>query len=82
MEYKGKLYGKVGETYFPLEATSEDFDKLKEANKAYEELCDTVKYVINNEPGFNHRKTELYLNSIRLAFLLPLTKIQSIKNQH
>lgn len=35
MKYEGKLYGKVGKVYFPLEATAEDFDNneilLKEA---------------------------------------------------
>lgn len=30
MKYEGKLYGKVGKTYFPLMNTSEDFDKIKE----------------------------------------------------
>ena len=37
MEYKGKLYGKVGKSYFPLEATSEDFDNLQNKVKEYEE---------------------------------------------
>jgi hypothetical protein len=35
MKYEGKLYGRVGKHYFPLEATSDDFDNalllLKEA---------------------------------------------------
>ena len=29
MEYKGKLYGKVGKHYFPLVMDSDDVDKLK-----------------------------------------------------
>lgn len=29
MEYKGKLYGKVNQSYFPLEATTDDFENLK-----------------------------------------------------
>lgn len=33
MEYKGKLYGKVHKSYFPLIETTEDFDRLKEAEK-------------------------------------------------
>ena len=37
MEYQGKLYGKVGKSYFPLEATSEDFDNLQNKLKEYEE---------------------------------------------
>jgi hypothetical protein len=28
MKYEGKLYGKVGKHYFPLEATSDDVDNL------------------------------------------------------
>jgi hypothetical protein len=28
MEYLGKLYGKVGKTYFPLNMTAEDVDEL------------------------------------------------------
>jgi hypothetical protein len=30
MKYKGKLYGKVGKHYFPLEATSHDVDMRME----------------------------------------------------
>ena len=37
MEYQGKLYGKVGKSYFPLEATLEDFDNLQNKLKEYEE---------------------------------------------
>lgn len=29
MEYKGKLYGRVGEIYFPLMETSEDVERMK-----------------------------------------------------
>ena len=29
MEYKGKLYAKVGRHYFPLTETTDDIDKLK-----------------------------------------------------
>ena len=29
MEYKGKLYGKVNKSYFPLEATTDDFEALQ-----------------------------------------------------
>jgi len=44
MEYKGKLYGKIGKYYFPLEQTAEDIDNMKkliefyqsEENKPYE----------------------------------------------
>lgn len=32
MEYKGQLYGKLGKTYFPMEATSDDFDRNIEEN--------------------------------------------------
>lgn len=29
MEYKGKLYGKVGNTYFPLLKTTDDIEALE-----------------------------------------------------
>jgi uncharacterized protein YllA (UPF0747 family) len=29
MQYKGKLYGKVGNSYIPLESTTEDYDYLE-----------------------------------------------------
>lgn len=29
MEYHGKLYGKAGNSYFPLEATTSDFEALQ-----------------------------------------------------
>jgi len=49
MEYSGKLFGKVGNKYFPLESTTEDFEclqknigqlesKLKIAEKALNEI--------------------------------------------
>jgi hypothetical protein len=30
MQYQGKLFGKVGKAYFPLELTTTDVDKLQE----------------------------------------------------
>lgn len=36
MEYKGKLYGKVNKLYFPLEATTDDWDVLEEKVKIIE----------------------------------------------
>lgn len=44
MEYKGPLYGKVGRTYFPLQETSEDFDKLK---SDFKELYEKSKAIID-----------------------------------
>lgn len=29
MEYQGTLYGRVGEFYFPLQATSQEFEDLQ-----------------------------------------------------
>jgi len=39
MEYKGKLYGKVGKSYFPLEETTEDFELLKKRVLELQEEC-------------------------------------------
>jgi hypothetical protein len=33
MEYKGKLYGKVGKAYLPLLKTTDDFERLEKENK-------------------------------------------------
>jgi hypothetical protein len=37
MEYKGKLWGKEGNEYFPLQETSEDVDKMKAKLKELEQ---------------------------------------------
>jgi len=37
MQYKGKLYGKIGGKYFDLEKTADDFDKLE--SQLYVEEC-------------------------------------------
>ena len=52
MEYKGKLYGKVHKSYFPLEATTDDFEALqtniellkKKLQVAEKALNDIVKW--------------------------------------
>lgn len=43
MEYKGKLYGKVGNSYFPLLATSDDFDKLKAKEKTFDKMLEYLQ---------------------------------------
>ena len=50
MEYKGKLYGKLGHKYFDTAKTSEDWDKMEDEIKLLKEqlntkkLCGTCKY--------------------------------------
>jgi hypothetical protein len=46
MEYKGKLYGKVHKSYFPLEATTDEWDAmvkriafLEAENQALRQSC-------------------------------------------
>lgn len=47
MEYNGKLYGKVGKTYFPLLETTEDFDKIKsDAKKLKKENTSLREYIL------------------------------------
>jgi nucleoid-associated protein YejK len=54
MEYKGKLYGKVGDIYFELLETSEDVDRLKEQN---EKLLSAIKGIIPMaEFSYEHSK--------------------------
>ena len=43
MEYKGHLFGKVGKHYFPLMATSEDFENLQNRVKELEAELQQIK---------------------------------------
>ena len=43
MEYKGKLYGKVGNSYFPLTETTEDIENIKLKNEYYNKLLDKIE---------------------------------------
>lgn len=48
MDYKGKLYGKIGNKYFDTSYTSDDYDKLTIENKEMNEqlrlhsVCNSV----------------------------------------
>lgn len=42
MKYIGKLYGKVGNSYFLLEETADDFDKLKEKSYLTDKLAEKL----------------------------------------
>lgn len=54
MEYKGKLYGKVYKSYFPLLETTEDIDRLKNLNaELLEALKDTYKVLKNLREIYN-----------------------------
>ena len=48
MEYKGKLYGKVNRTYFPLEATTEDFEGLQNGNEILKRKLQVAEKALNN----------------------------------
>jgi hypothetical protein len=52
MEYQGKLYGKVGKTYFPLIKTTDDFDKIESEKQ---ELIKMVELLVDRleENGFS-----------------------------
>jgi len=54
MEYKGKLYGKVGKHYFPLEATSNDFDNMQKQNTEMLEIL-----IRGDATSFENMKTEI-----------------------
>ncbi len=60
MEYKGKLYGKVGKTYFPLLKTASEVDKLEKENAEMLEMLkfhvdglDLSDFEFYNKYGFN-----------------------------
>ena len=45
MEYKGKLYGKVGDSLVPLEATTDDFERLEKQQEQHDrELIELINY--------------------------------------
>lgn len=48
MEYKGKLYGKVGKSYFPLEATKEDFEGFKNGNEFLKQKLQVAEKALND----------------------------------
>ena len=43
MEYKGKLYGKIGNKYFDTSHTAEDWDKLTDRIKELEQQLQVSK---------------------------------------
>lgn len=48
MEYKGKLYGKVGKSLIPLEATTDDFEGLGNGNKVLKEKLQVAEKALND----------------------------------
>lgn len=42
MNYKGKLYGKVRDVYYPLIETSEDFEKMKNRINELKNACNNA----------------------------------------
>ena len=47
MEYEGKLYGKVGKSYFPLEVSTEDVDGLKNNNELLKQKLQVAEKALN-----------------------------------
>ena len=48
MEYKGKLYGKIGNKYFDTSKTSDDYDNLDQQNKQLLEDIEQLKNKVSN----------------------------------
>ena len=48
MEYKGKLYGKVGDNYIPLEATTDDIEKMQDAIEIADKLVIDLHFLLAN----------------------------------
>jgi len=59
MEYKGKLYGKVGKHYFPLEATSNDFDNMQKQNTEMLKMLEKVLKENHCTPDLDKEINEL-----------------------
>jgi hypothetical protein len=62
MEYKGKLYGKVGEQVFPLLNTTDDWEKMENRIKELEAENEALKRTDLNVARIN----DMYKN-VRLA---------------
>lgn len=48
MEYKGKLYGKVGKSLIPLEATTDDFEGLENGNELLKKKLQVAEKALND----------------------------------
>lgn len=48
MEYNGKLYGKVDKSYFPLEATTKDFECLEKSIEEYKHKLQIAEKALND----------------------------------
>ena len=57
MEYKGKLYGKVGSVYFSMAQTSEDIDQLQSDKDKLTEDFNTITQALNKQENIN---TEIF----------------------
>lgn len=53
MEYKGRLYGKVNNSYFPLEATTETFDALESRVKLLEKKLNIAEKALSDIAKWN-----------------------------
>lgn len=52
MEYKGKLYGKIGNKYFDTSHTAEDWDKLTDRIKELEQQLQVSKLPMHDVSNF------------------------------
>ena len=57
MEYSGKLYGKVGKSLIPLEATTQEYEELQKRVYMLEEAVNQAVELIESGP---FRKTKHY----------------------
>jgi hypothetical protein len=53
MDYKGKIYGKVGNSYFPLRLTADDVDNLQASQKECLKVLKQAKQLIDFIKGEN-----------------------------
>jgi hypothetical protein len=53
MEYKGKLYGKVNDSYFKLEQSTDDFDSMLSDIEYLTEMLNIAKVALNDIANWN-----------------------------
>jgi len=68
MEYKGKLYGKYGDIYFPMVMSSTDVDKLEaERGKLRNDLKNSVSLLKKALKDLNAVPNRKYCENYRTA---------------
>lgn len=73
MDYKGKLYGKIGNKYFDTSYTSDDWDRLNNENTELKKQC-AINGVVQAKP----EKANLDVLAIMGTLVRTLSRIDNL----